>query len=250
MTGKRVGLTAAVGTLLLVIATRPALAQSTSSSTTEGLIWGLNYELLAVAIPITILVEGILLYTVWRFRASRQEEASPTQENRRLEITWTVGTAIILLFVGVGGFQVLAQPHVSNSAAADPGADAVEVDVIAQTYVWNFEYPDSGATSTNTLVLPVNETVRLNVTSTDWLHSFHVPDLGLKQDAFPGQSNVITTRVTETGTYQLYCAEYCGSGHSKMLGTVEVVPQDEYEQWVAENSPETTADSANATSAD
>jgi cytochrome c oxidase subunit 2 len=61
-----------------------------------------------------------------------------------------------------------------------------------------------------------------------------VPGLGLKSDAFPGQYNRLRTNAGNTGTYQLYCAEYCGSGHSQMLGTVEVVPQDEYEDWLAE----------------
>jgi len=103
--------------------------------------------------------------------------------------------------------------------------------------------------------LPANQEVNLRVTSRDWLHAFHAPSLGLKADAFPGQYNHLKTVPQETGTYQLYCAEYCGSGHSQMLGTVEVVPQDEYEQWLSEQraaaANETTAggEGTNTTSA-
>jgi len=76
----------------------------------------------------------------------------------------------------------------------------------------------------------------LNITSKDWLHAFHVPSMGLKSDAFPGQSNYILTKATDTGEHQLYCAEYCGAGHSQMLGTVEVRSQDEFRTWMNENS--------------
>ncbi|MDS0222221.1 cytochrome c oxidase subunit II [Haloarcula sp. S1AR25-5A] len=240
MTRKRAGLVALFGVALLALAVEPAAAQI-QDSTTESLIWGLNMNLLYVAIPITVLVEGILIYTVWRFR--NQEEALPTQENRRLEVTWTIATAIILLFVGVASYQVMASPYVTAEAgdqAAQQAAETEHVVVEAQRYGWTFYYNGSSwdgeanVTTTTNLKLPANQDVSLRVTSTDWLHAFHVPGLGLKSDAFPGQYNRIRTNVDNTGTYQLYCAEYCGSGHSNMLGTVEVVPQDEYEDWLAE----------------
>jgi len=240
MTRKRAGLVALFGVALLALAAEPAAAQI-QDSTTESLIWGLNMNLLYVAIPITVLVEGILIYTVWRFR--NQEEALPTQENRRLEITWTIATAIILLFVGVASYQVMASPYVTAEAgdqAALQEEETTHVVAEAQRYGWTFYYNGSSwdgeadVTTTTNMKIPANQDVAIRVTSTDWLHAFHVPGLGLKADAFPGQYNRIRTNVGNTGTYQLYCAEYCGSGHSQMLGTVEVVPQDEYEDWLAE----------------
>lgn len=210
------------------LATEPALAQSTADSSTEELIWGLNFELLAVAIPITILVEAILFYTVWRYRASNVEEAKPTRENRRLEITWTVATAVVLLFVGVGAYGVLAQEDVSGQGPAEEN-----VQVTAQKYAWSFDYPEHNVSTGEELKLPVDRTVRLNITSKDWLHAFHVPELGLKMDAFPGESNYLRTTPQETGTYQLYCAEYCGSGHSVMLSQVNVTTQEKYDAWIA-----------------
>ncbi|WP_181684893.1 cytochrome c oxidase subunit II [Halorhabdus salina] len=236
MSETRTGLVAAF-TLAGISTLVPTVAAQSGTSTTDGLIWGLNTELLAVAIPITVLVEAILIYTVWRYRAGKVTEALPTQENRRLEITWTVATAVVLLFVGVASMGVLAQDHVAttgDSIGADD--DTLEVQVVAEKYAWTFNYPEHNVTTGSTLVLPVDREVRLNVTSKDWLHSFHVPGLGLKQDAFPEQANYLITEPTETGEHQLYCAEYCGAGHSGMLGTVEVVSQGEFQDWLDEQS--------------
>ncbi|WP_324661815.1 cytochrome c oxidase subunit II [Haloarcula sediminis] len=254
MTRRRAGLVALVGAALLAFAAEPVAAQPSASTTVEQ-IWNLNMNLLAVAIPITVLVEAILIYTVWRFR--NKEEALPTMENRRLEITWTVATAVILLFVGIASYQVMASPFVtaeSTNQAELQTEEVTHIQVEAYRYGWTFYYNGSSfgqeadVTSTGTLRLPANQEVNLRVTSTDWLHAFHVPSLGLKADAFPGQYNQLRTVPTETGTYQLYCAEYCGSGHSQMLGTVQVMPQDEYDQWLQDQRSGDS--SGNETSAD
>lgn len=234
----RAGLLGMLTTVLLGVATQPALAQL-SDSDTESLIWDLNIELLAIAIPITILVEAILIYTVWRFRDGNVEEAQPTKENRRLEITWTIATAIVLLFVGVGAYTVLAQSAVS--APDEPEVETMNVQVDGQKYFWQFHYPEQNI-STNSnqgeLVLPKGTTVRLNISSVDWLHAFHVPELALKADAFPGRSNYLQTTLNNEGEYQLYCAEYCGTGHSQMLGTVNVTSQETFEAWVEQKQSE------------
>ena len=246
MKGKRVGLFALFGAALLALAAQPAAAQ-TSSSVTERLIWGLNLNLLYIALPITVLVEGILIYTVWRFR--NNEDPLPTMENRRLEITWTIATAIILLVVGIASYQVMAEPYVTADAddlQVEGEGDPVVVEVIAQKYSWTFNYngtvantsleasADNRISTSNTLVLPTDRPVVLQITSRDWLHAFHAPGLGLKQDAMPGHYNVLKTKITESGTYQLYCAEYCGVGHSQMLAEIEVVSQSDYQDWIDE----------------
>jgi cytochrome c oxidase subunit 2 len=233
-----------VGLAALVLAVEPALAQTSAN---EELITGLNLKLLYVAVPITVLVEGILIYTVYRFKNA--EGASPTQENRRLEITWTVATAIILLFVGLASYQVLGSAFIGGATATGQPAQldylsqdyggavapedpsAVEVEVNAQRYNWVFKYPHENISQRSSpqqaMVIPANTTVYLHVTSLDWLHAVHVPDLGWKQDAFPGQYNTLVTEVYEPGSYQLYCAEYCGVGHSNMLAKVTVLPRAE-----------------------
>ncbi|WP_226012758.1 cytochrome c oxidase subunit II [Halomicrobium salinisoli] len=245
MTRVRAGLVALFGAVLLVVGADPAAAQWAGSETGEA-IWDLNENLLYAAVPITVLVEGILIYTVLKFKDN--DDPLPTRENRRLEITWTVATAIILLFVGVASYQVLANPLVSAEASQEvqTEGEVLEIEVEAQRYNFNFYYndtaantsqevgPDNRLSSTNTLVVPANRTILLRVTSTDWIHAFHAPSLGLKQDAMPGQYEEIQTQIHQTGNYQLYCAEYCGAGHSQMLGEIDVRSQEEFQNWLDE----------------
>ena len=237
MKRKRIAAVALFGVALLAMAAEPVAAQE---STTDRLISNLNQELLFVAVPITLLVEGILIYTVVRF--TNNDEPKPTRENRRLEITWTIATAVILLFVGVGAYNVMGAQDVITTDQAEPQPEDTEINVTAQKYYWTFEYEGENVTVNSNqgqLVIPANEKVYFEIGTADWLHAFHVPDLGLKQDAVPGQQNVIRTEATNPGnTYQGYCAEYCGQGHSRMLFEVQVVTQEEFEQWLEEQRSE------------
>lgn len=256
---------------LVLAATEPVLAQSVNAD----LIYELNSKLLYVAIPITLLVQVILVYAVWRFR--NNDDPQPTRENRRLEITWTVATAIILLFVGIASYTVLGNPaialvpdaaegaqpqaqqeiqpsvtHPNRSGAIAPDSkQAVEIEVQAYQWGWEFIYPDAGVNSSSQLTIPANKSVYLHITSRDVIHAVHVPTLGLKQDAIPGQYNTIKTNATKPGTYQLYCAEFCGSGHSKMLANMTVMSQGNYQSWLNEQksgSGSNSSGSANSSS--
>ena len=247
--------------LLLSLAVEPVAAQSVN----EELISELNSKLLYVAFPIAVFVEGILIYTVWKYR--NNDDPKPTEENRRLEITWTIATAVILLFVGVAAYQVMASPYIALTTGpgagagaagfADPGsgeaqspmnlstnnsgaiapaeANAVQIEVVTFQWGWEFHYPN-GKTSSTELVVPTDRPVYLHVTSRDVIHAVHVPTLGLKQDAIPGQYNTIKTKVTEPGQHQLYCAEYCGAGHSGMLAEMRSVSSGQYQQFLQDGS--------------
>jgi len=246
MRGKRLVpvLVAAVGVLAAFV--DPVAASSGYQSVTEELIRDLNSMMLAAALPITLLVEGILVYTVWKFRNA--DEAKPTKENRRLEITWTVATAVVLLFVGIGAYGVMGQQAVTatgqDAQAAMAEEDSVTVDVEGVQWYWNYEYVDQNVTTTSgtaggdaaatdqPLVLPADTKVVIRTESADVIHAFHAPELGLKADAVPGQQNHIITDELDEGTYQLYCAEFCGVGHSEMLSDIEVVDRETYENYV------------------
>lgn len=222
-----------VALVALVVLVQPVLAAPT---TTAELINELRYKLLIIAIPVTLVTEAALYYAVSRFKDN--DEPKPTQENRRLEVTWTLATAVILLFVGAASYGVLAQPALTAPAAVGNDA-AQQPDVVVQAegyqWGWEFTYTQHQNVSTDTkLVLPTNARIRFDVTSRDVVHSFAVPEMGLKQDAFPGQTNTIVTETLETGTYQGYCMEFCGVSHSKMTFSVEVVSQQEYEDWLAD----------------
>ncbi|WP_336034440.1 cytochrome c oxidase subunit II [Halobacterium yunchengense] len=252
MRGKRLApaLVAAVGFLAAFV---DPVAAAQYQSVTEQLIRDLNSMMLAAALPITLLVEGILVYTVWKFRKS--DEAKPTKENRRLEITWTVATAVVLLFVGVAAYGVMAQPTVTATQADAQEAmaedDTVVVDTVGVQWYWKYNYPNENLTVSSgpavsgvdygdqPMVVPEDTKLVIRTESEDVIHAFHAPELGLKTDAVPGQTNYLITELTEKGTYTLYCAEFCGQGHSEMLGEIVVVEEDKYEEWV--DDPENTS---------
>ncbi|GAA0680899.1 cytochrome c oxidase subunit II [Natronoarchaeum mannanilyticum] len=254
---RRVASAAVAVVVLSIVAAVPVAAAP--QSITEELIRGLNRRLLYIAVPIALLVEFILLYTVWRFRDN--DDPEPTRTNRDLEITWTVATALVLLFVGSASFAVLTSPYVAavpDLSGQDPGErapepadappDAVVVEIVAEQWNYSYEYANGSVTTDEELVVPENRTLYLYVTAEDVLHSVHVPELGLKQDAFPNQYNLIRTRIGETGEYRLYCAEFCGAGHAGMRSTLRVVGQEEYREWLDERQNETSADSDGTTS--
>ncbi|MDS0293255.1 cytochrome c oxidase subunit II [Halogeometricum luteum] len=228
----RLALVSAFSVFVLAAFAGPAAAQASASA---ELINELNSKLLYIAIPITVLVEVILLYAVVKFR--NNDNPLPTKENRRLEITWTIATAIILLFVGVASYGVLANENVTypGSDLADQQEEPVVVHAEAYQWGWEMSYPENGNFTTGTqIVVPEDRPVVIQVTSRDVIHGFHVPELALKTDAFPGQVNTIKTVPYETGEYQGYCSEYCGVSHSQMYFTVEVVSQEEYQNWLDE----------------
>ncbi|KTG10080.1 cytochrome C oxidase subunit II [Haloprofundus marisrubri] len=251
----RIALVSLFSAAALALVAFPAAAQP---STTAGLINELNGKLLYLGIPITLLVEVILIYTVIKFR--NNDDPKPTKENRRLEITWTVATAIILLFVGVASYGVLANPDVTydeQPGVEQPGAgESVLVHAEAYQWGWEFTYPEENVTigASEPVKVPVDQNVYFEVTSRDVIHAFHVPEMGLKMDAFPEQNQTIKTVPTEEGMYQGYCAEFCGVAHSQMYFQVEVVSQEEYDQWIQQQSSEGSSggsgnDSGNASNA-
>lgn len=218
-----------IGTIAVMMFAVPVAAQST----TRDLIMGVNRQLMILAVPIGVFMTVLLLYTVLKFR--KREEPKPTGENRALEISWTVATALVLLFVGLASYQVMADPAVTAPQSVEEvEGDPVEVDITGQQYLWLFEYPEEDVTNPRTMVIPVNQTVFFRIESRDMIHAVHVPGLALKSDAIPGQVNTLQTTATEEGTYTLFCAEYCGEGHSQMLAEVKVVSQSEYQQWLNE----------------
>ena len=246
MTRRRRFALAVAATLLGLVALVGSTAAAGYDSTTEALLRGLNHRLLLVAVPVTLLVQGLLIYATVRFHFS--DEPKPTRENRSLELAMVTAIAVILVFVGASSYVVLAHPAVSDTPDEyEPPADAVRVEVVGQQWFWKVHYPERNVTVQNELVLPADRPVILNVTSRDVIHAVHVPGLGLKQDAIPGQWNTIWTTPTDEGRYRLYCAEYCGAGHSKMLGTVRVVPESEYRKWLDANAGNSSTGDAAAT---
>lgn len=226
-----------IGGVIVWIAVFPTAAAAGYDSTTESLIRTLSGKLIVLGVTIAVLVEAALLYGLVRYRNSG--DAQPPEYNARLHLSWVVAVGLILFFVGFASLQTLGALEQQSSEPLPE--DAVQVDVVAEQWVWNFEYAGDSVTSQGTLVIPVNRTIRLRVTSRDVIHSFHAPELGVKRDANPAQWNNVTFTPTNTGEYRLFCAEYCGQGHSAMRGTIRVVNSSEYDRWLKEQRNSSTA---------
>ncbi|MDT3435335.1 cytochrome c oxidase subunit II [Haloarcula sp. 1CSR25-25] len=209
----------------------PAAAQSLNRAAIDEL----NAQLLYVALPLTLFVELTLVYAIYRFR--NNDDPRPTVDDPALEVTWTAATGAILVFVGISAFVVMANPYITPAAAeatadGDAFADDTEIDVLAYQWGWEFSYAEANVTTEEQLVLPADENVTFRLRTTDVIHAIYIPQLGVKQDIFPGRTMTARTHATEPGKYRLYCAEMCGAGHSKMNATVVVKNQSAYDAWV------------------
>ena len=233
-----------VGLCLAALGVGLLAAPVAAQSINRAVIDDLNEQLLYVALPLTLFVEVTLIYAVYRYRDN--DDPEPTVDDPALEITWTVATGVILLFVGVSAYFVLTNPYLTPAAsgAVDPAdgnaTDELEIEVLAYQWGWEFRYPESNVTTQSRLVIPVDTDVRFVLSSADVIHSFYVPRLGVKQDAFPGHETVIRTHATETGEYRLHCAELCGARHAYMDGTVVVRNESDYRAWLDRRSNESS----------
>jgi len=174
--------------------------------------------LMSVAIFITIIVFGI------KYRRSKGHEATPVEGSTPLEIAWSV----IPLFIFMG---IFAWGAVVYFGERTPPRDASEVYVVAKQWMWKLQHPE-GAREINTLHVPAGRDIKLVMTSQDVIHSFYVPAFRLKQDVLPGRYTTLWFHTTRPGTYHLFCAEYCGTMHSGMIGEVVVMDPHDYQAWL------------------
>jgi cytochrome c oxidase subunit 2 len=176
-----------------------------------------------------LLIVGLMLAFVIRFR-KRPGYTKPAQaptHNTLLELTWSGIPLILVMVMGVWGFKVFLDINT-------PPANAYEVQVTGQKWKWLFTYPNGYVDET--LHVPVDQPVRLVMTSEDVIHSFFVPAFRVKRDVVPGRYTKLWFRATKPGTYQVFCAEYCGTGHSDMLTSVVVHEPGGFEKWLEQAS--------------
>ncbi len=207
-----------------------------------------------------ILTQVLLAVFIWRFRAREGQTAAYWHDNPRLEFTWTAVTAGVMTILVLGALRLWAQVY------SPPPADALLVEVTGQQFAWNVRYPGPdgvlGRTDprritvdnplgiddqdprsaddiflVNQLYLPVGRPVRLRIRSKDVIHSFFLPNFRVKQDAVPGMTIDIWFTPTQTGTFELACAEHCGLGHYRMRGFVVVQTPEEFAETLASLPP-------------
>jgi cytochrome c oxidase subunit II len=188
--------------------------------------------LIIASVPVFVLVQTIVLYSVWKFRMKPGEELKdgpPIHGNTKLEIWWTAIPAILLVGLCSYAYVIL---HDIESAAADA---TMNVRVVGEQFTWTFAYPGEGGGKelvTNQLYLPVDTEVKFTVQSKDVIHDFWVPAFREKIDAVPGINTTYSVKTTRVGEYAVVCAELCGLGHSAMRQTAHVVPKGEFDTWL------------------
>lgn len=187
-----------------------------------------NFILTVGLIFFAAVVITMVFFVVKFRRKGKAGKTSGKDHNLPLEIIWSVIPLILLMFVFDWGFASFINLNVAP-------ANSLEIRVKAQKWSWVFEYPE-GLNVMNKLVVPVNKPVKLLMSSADVIHSFFVPWFRVKADVLPNRYTSVWFEANEIGQYTIFCAEYCGKGHSEMLGVVEVVTDSSYIEYVESNA--------------
>jgi cytochrome c oxidase subunit 2 len=185
----------------------------------------LYYFLLIVSGFFSFLICVLIITFAIRYRRARHPVAEQTREMIGLEFAWAGIPFLITIVMFVWGSKVYMDGEIPPKGTQD-------VYVVGKQWMWKLQHPE-GRREINELHVPVNTAIKLTLTSQDVIHSFYIPALRMKQDTVPGQYRTLWFNATRPGTYHLFCAEYCGTNHSKMIGHVYVMEESEYEAWLA-----------------
>lgn len=257
------GLTAILGAFTLLVG--PAAAaqptpwamgfQESATRIMSRISWFESFTLIIITL-IVLFVLGLMIYVAWRFSEKNNPTPSKTTHHTWLEVAWTVVPIIILIVIAVPSFRLLYEE------AVVPPAD-MTIKATGYQWYWGYEYPDhgnfdflqimlsdaerlemmeqTGGTESdyprllavdNAVVVPVDTTVRLQVTAGDVLHAFAMPAFGVKMDAVPGRLNETWFHAEREGMYYGQCSELCGTDHAFMPIAVQVVSAEQFDAWV------------------
>ncbi|WP_420838251.1 cytochrome c oxidase subunit II [Aquibium microcysteis] len=228
--------------------------QAAATPIMEAIRWFEQYTLWFI-VPITLLVLFLLAWVIIRYRASANPVPSRTSHNTLIEVIWTVGPVVVLLFLAIPSFQLLTAQYTPTEEPS------LTIKATGNQWNWDYEYQieepfsfnaamlqegqraDLGKEDVaayprllavdNEIVVPVDATVRVLVTASDVIHAFAMPAFGLKVDAVPGRINETWFKATREGLYYGQCSELCGKDHAFMPIAIRVVSPELYQQWVA-----------------
>lgn len=201
------------------------------ASAMAGDIDALFFTTLALLVFFSALIAGLILYFMVRYRRrSADQVGEETHGNTMiLEVGWIVVPLVLCLATFVWGAKIYF-------AAARPPADAKQFYVVGKQWMWKIEHPE-GKREINELHVPRGQAIRLKMTSEDVIHSFFIPAMRMKCDVIPGKYTTLWFNPDREGTYHLFCAQYCGTEHSRMIGRVYVMDPHAYELWIGGASP-------------
>ncbi len=185
-------------------------------------------------VAIFLLVEGLLIAFIWKYRRQKRDRFEPGAEIHgatSLELAWTAGPVVVLFLIAA--FVFIELPGIKNIPEAAAGDEELEIAVSGRQFYWQYEYPN-GVIAVDQMRAPAGIPVRLKVTApeSDVIHSWWIPALGGKIDAIPGVTNETWFQADNEGVYTGQCAELCGVEHAQMLAQVEVLSPAEFDAWL------------------
>jgi len=199
----------------------------------------LHFVLTAITLFFTIAIFLTIFYFMVKYRRrSPDERPQPIEGSVPLEIVWTGIPALIVLALFFWGSSLYF-----INAQTPPGA--IEIFVTGRQWMWKIQHPE-GQREINELHVPVGRPVRLTMTSEDVIHDFFLPAFRVKKDVLPGRYTSIWFTATKTGTFHLFCAQYCGAFHAGMGGSVIVMEPEEYDSWLNGGGSSETMEEAGA----
>jgi cytochrome c oxidase subunit II len=205
-----------------------------------------DYLILPIIFAIAAFVLGLLLYVIIRFSARRNPVPSRATHNTVIEMTWTIVPVLILVVIAIPSFKLMYYMDAAKNSQ-------MTIKVTGHQWYWSYEYPDQGKlafdsnmvrdaslkpgqerllTADNPLVVPVNTTITVLVTSTDVIHSWFVPEFGVQEYAVPGRVNHAWFRIERPGIYYGQCNQLCGINHAYMPIEIHAVSKQEFESWL------------------
>jgi len=197
----------------------------TQASTGAGNVDALFVFLVLLSSFVCALIFTLIIVFAIRYRRRKGVSAEQIEGSTALEITWSVAPLAIFMVIFAWGAIIYFQERT-------PPRGADEVYVVAKQWMWKLEH-EQGQSEINELHVPVGRDIKLIMTSQDVIHSFYVPAFRIKQDVLPGRYTTAWFRATKPGVYHLFCAEYCGTAHSGMIGQIVVMEPAQYQAWLA-----------------
>jgi cytochrome c oxidase subunit 2 len=185
--------------------------------------------LTVVSVVMTLLIFAAVAVFAMKYRRRHGREATQIEGSLLLEIGWSVAPFGVMLVMFAAG-------AVLYFAMRTPPTDSDQVYVVAKQWMWKLQHME-GPREINQLHVPVGRDIELIMTSQDVIHSFYVPAFRVKQDVLPGRYTTLWFRATRPGTYHLFCAQYCGTMHSGMIGDVFVMEPQDYRAWMTSGAP-------------
>ena len=237
--------------------------QAPQSNVQAG-IEGLHALVLWLMALVTVFVAALLLYCVWKFRASVNPKASRVSHHTALEVAWTVLPVLILVVIAIPSFRLIY--YEDRTDAAD-----MTIKVTGHQWYWEYNYPDQGGVRfdsymipaddlkpgqlrnldvDNRVVVPAGKNIRILTTSADVIHSFFIPSLGVQRYAIPGRTIETWVRVDKPGVYYGECNQICGTNHSAMPISVEAMTEQGFATWIEAAKTKFAANGAPAPAAE